>query len=200
MPGFRQTVKTRDVVIFTRQLTTMIDAGMPLVQILDILATQSDNKTFANQIREVKESVEAGSTLSDALRKFPKSFDELYVNMVQAGEVGGILDTILGRLSIYMEKMMSLKRKIKGAMIYPGDDHHRRGGRHPDPAGLRDPGLRRAVQQLRQGAARADADRHQHLELRDRLPALHGGGRGPVGGRDPAGRTRPSAAGSPSTA
>jgi type IV pilus assembly protein PilC len=119
MPGFRQKVKTRDVVIFTRQLTTMIDAGMPLVQILDILATQSDNKTFASQVREVKESVEAGSTLSDAMRKFPKTFDELYVNMVQAGEVGGILDTILGRLSIYMEKMMSLKRKIKGAMIYP---------------------------------------------------------------------------------
>lgn len=119
VPGFKQKVKTRDVVIFTRQLTTMIDAGMPLVQILDILATQSDNKTFANQVREVKESVEAGSTLSDAMRKFPKTFDELYVNMVQAGEVGGILDTILGRLSIYMEKMMSLKRKIKGAMIYP---------------------------------------------------------------------------------
>jgi type IV pilus assembly protein PilC len=119
LPGFKQKVKARDVVIFTRQLTTMIDAGMPLVQILDILATQSDNKTFAGQIREVKESVEAGSTLSDALNKFPKTFDELYVNMVQAGEVGGILDTILGRLSIYMEKTMSLKRKIKGAMIYP---------------------------------------------------------------------------------
>lgn len=119
LPGFRKSVKTKDVVIFTRQLTTMIDAGMPLVQILDILASQSDNKTFGAQIREVKESVEAGSTLSDALRKFPKSFDELYVNMVQAGEVGGILDTILGRLSIYMEKMMSLKRKIKSAMIYP---------------------------------------------------------------------------------
>lgn len=119
LPGFRQAVKTSDVVIFTRQLTTMIDAGMPLVQILDILASQSDNKTFGAQIREVKESVEAGSTLSEALRKFPKSFDELYVNMVQAGEVGGILDTILGRLSTYMEKMMSLKRKIKGAMIYP---------------------------------------------------------------------------------
>jgi type IV pilus assembly protein PilC len=119
LPGFRKSVKTQDVVIFTRQLTTMIDAGMPLVQILDILASQSDNKTFGAQIREVKEAVEAGSTLSDALRKFPKSFDELYVNMVQAGEVGGILDTILGRLSIYMEKMMSLKRKIKGAMIYP---------------------------------------------------------------------------------
>jgi type IV pilus assembly protein PilC len=119
IPGFRKKVKPNDVVIFTRQLTTMIDAGMPLVQILDILSAQLDNKTFASQIRVVKESVEAGSTLSDALRKFPKTFDELYVNMVQAGEVGGILDTILGRLSIYMEKMISLRRKIKGAMIYP---------------------------------------------------------------------------------
>jgi type IV pilus assembly protein PilC len=119
VPGLRKKVKTRDVVIFTRQLTTMIDAGMPLVQILDILASQSDNKLFARQVRQVKESVEAGSTLSDAMRLFPKTFDELYVNMVQAGEVGGILDTILGRLSIYMEKMMSLRRKIKGAMIYP---------------------------------------------------------------------------------
>src|ERR1044071_2564190 len=82
VPGLRKKVKAHDVVIFTRQLTTMIDAGMPLVQILDILASQSDNKTFGAQIREVKEAVEAGSTLSDALRKFPKSFDELYVNMV----------------------------------------------------------------------------------------------------------------------
>jgi type IV pilus assembly protein PilC len=119
IPGFRQSVKPKDVVVFTRQLATMIDAGMPLVQILDILSNQSDNKTFGKQIREVKESVEAGSTLSDALRKFPKTWDDLYTNMVQAGEIGGILDTILARLSTYMEKMLSLKRKIKGALIYP---------------------------------------------------------------------------------
>jgi type IV pilus assembly protein PilC len=119
IPGFGQKVKAKDVVIFTRQLATMIDAGMPLVQILEILASQSDNKTFGQQVREVKESVEAGSTLSDALSKFPRTWDELYVNMVQAGEAGGILDTILARLSTYMEKMISLKRKIKGAMIYP---------------------------------------------------------------------------------
>jgi type IV pilus assembly protein PilC len=119
MPTFGKAVKTRDVVIFTRQLATMIDAGMPLVQILDILSTQSDNKAFRKQIRDVKESVEAGSTLSDALRLYPKTWDDLYTNMVQAGEIGGILDTILQRLSLYMEKMMSLKRKIKSAMIYP---------------------------------------------------------------------------------
>jgi type IV pilus assembly protein PilC len=119
IPGFGQKVKPKDVVIFTRQLATMIDAGMPLVQILEILASQSDNKTFGAQVRAVKESVEAGSTLSDALSRFPRTWDELYVNMVQAGEAGGILDTILARLSQYMEKMISLKRKIKGAMIYP---------------------------------------------------------------------------------
>lgn len=119
LPSIGSAVKAKDVVIFTRQLTTMIDAGMPLVQILDILGTQTDNKAFGKQVLEVKESVESGATLSDALRQFPKTFDELYTNMVQAGEVGGILDTILARLSIYMEKMISLRRKIKGAMIYP---------------------------------------------------------------------------------
>lgn len=119
LPTIGSAVKPKDVVIFTRQLTTMIEAGMPLVQILDILGTQTDNKAFGKQVLEVKESVESGATLSDALRQFPKTFDELYTNMVQAGEVGGILDTILARLSIYMEKMISLRRKIKGAMIYP---------------------------------------------------------------------------------
>ena len=119
IPGFGQSIKPKDVVVFTRQLATMIDAGMPLVQILDILSTQSDNRKFGIQIQEVKESIEAGTTLSDALRKFPKTWDDLYTNMVQAGETGGILDTILSRPSQYMETMLSLKRKIKGAMIYP---------------------------------------------------------------------------------
>ena len=119
LPTIGNPVKPNDVVIFTRQLTTMIDAGMPLVQILDILGTQTDNRAFGRQILEVKEAVESGASLSDALRMHPKTFDELYTNMVQAGEVGGILDSILGRLSIYMEKMISLRRQIKGAMIYP---------------------------------------------------------------------------------
>jgi type IV pilus assembly protein PilC len=119
IPGFGAKVTQGDVVIFTRQLATMIDAGLPLVQILDILSSQSENKTFSKQLRDVKETVESGATLSSALGKYPKSFDDLYVNMVQAGETGGILDTILQRLSTYMEKMMSLRRKIKGAMIYP---------------------------------------------------------------------------------
>lgn len=119
IPGFGESIKQRDVVIFTRQLATMIDAGLPIVQCLDILGSQSPNKKFRVVIREIKDEVEAGSTFTDALKKHPKLFDDLFVNMVAAGEVGGILDSILHRLSGYMEKAMKLKSKIKGAMIYP---------------------------------------------------------------------------------
>ena len=112
-------VKTRDLVIFTRQFATMIDAGLPLVQCLEILAEQQPSKRFQEILRDVKSDVEQGSTFADALRKHPKPFDDLYVNLVQAGEIGGILDTILNRLAIYLEKADSLKRKVKGAMIYP---------------------------------------------------------------------------------
>lgn len=119
IPGFGESIKQRDIVIFTRQLATMIDAGLPIVQCLDILATQSPSKKLRGVVREIKEEVEAGSTFTDALRKHPKLFDDLFVNMVAAGEVGGILDSILHRLAGYMEKAMKLKAKIKGAMIYP---------------------------------------------------------------------------------
>ncbi len=119
IPGFGESIKSRDIVIFTRQLATMIDAGLPIVQCLEILAQQSDNKKLRKVIFQIKEEVEAGSTFTDALRKHNKLFDDLYVNMVAAGEVGGILDTILHRLSTYMEKAMKLIAKIKGAMIYP---------------------------------------------------------------------------------
>lgn len=119
IPGFGESVKARDVVIFTRQLATMIDAGLPIVQCLDVLGTQSPNKKLRGVIRQIKEEVEAGSTFTDALRKHPRLFDDLYVNMVAAGEVAGILDTILHRLAGYTEKSMKLKSKIKGAMIYP---------------------------------------------------------------------------------
>ncbi len=119
IPGFGESIKTRDVVVFTRQLATMIDAGLPIVQCLDVLATQSPNKKLRAVIRQVKDEVEAGSTFTDALRKHPKLFDDLFVNMVAAGEVAGILDSILHRLAGYMEKAMKLKSKIKGAMIYP---------------------------------------------------------------------------------
>jgi type IV pilus assembly protein PilC len=112
-------VQTTDVVVFARQFATMIDAGLPLIQSLDILYTQQENKTFKKTLKEIKESVEQGSTLAEALGKYPNIFDELFVNMVAAGEVGGILDTILDRLSGYMEKAQKLKKQVKGAMTYP---------------------------------------------------------------------------------
>ncbi|MDX2171025.1 MAG: type II secretion system F family protein, partial [Deltaproteobacteria bacterium] len=119
IPGFGESIKTKDVVVFTRQLGTMIDAGLPIVQCLDILGSQTENKKFRGVIRTLKDDVEAGSTFTEALRKHNKIFDDLFVNMISAGEIGGILDTILQRLSVYMEKAMKLKAKIKGAMIYP---------------------------------------------------------------------------------
>ncbi len=109
----------KDLVVFTRQFGTMINAGLPLIQCLDILSTQSENKVLRETVGEVKNSVEAGSTFSDALKKHPKVFDELYVNMIHAGEVGGLLDTILTRLAKHIEKAMKLKGQIKSAMVYP---------------------------------------------------------------------------------
>ncbi|HSJ08333.1 MAG TPA: type II secretion system F family protein [Longimicrobiales bacterium] len=112
-------VTTRDIVIFTRQFATMINSGLPLVQSLDILAKQSENKALRKVIEQVLYDVEAGQTLADAMRDHEKVFPALYVNMVAAGEAGGILDTILLRLAVFLEKADALKRKIKGAMIYP---------------------------------------------------------------------------------
>ena len=112
-------VKDKDIVVFTRQFATMIDAGLPLVQALDILSNQVENKFLAKSLAGIKSDVEAGSTYADALRKHPKAFTDLYANMVAAGESGGILDTILNRLASYIEKAMKLKKKVKGAMIYP---------------------------------------------------------------------------------
>ena len=119
MPKFGGGVKTRDVVVFTRQFATMINAGLPLVQALDILAQQTENKTLSGVTRQVVYDVESGQTLADALRKHPKAFSDLYVNMVAAGEAGGILDTILQRLAQFLEKNDAIIRKVKGAMVYP---------------------------------------------------------------------------------
>ncbi len=116
---FKGSVNIRDLVIFTRQFATMIDAGLPLVQCLEIQASQQTNKAFKEILYAVKNDVEQGSTFADALRKHPKPFDTLYVNLVAAGEVGGILDTILTRLAVYLEKAEALRRKVKGAMVYP---------------------------------------------------------------------------------
>jgi type IV pilus assembly protein PilC len=119
IPFFKQKVKGKDVVVFARIFATMINAGLPLIQCLDLLGKQEQNKTFAKVIGTIKEDIEGGSTLTDALKKFPKIFDDLFVNLVAAGESGGILDVILLRLSGYMEKAMKLKSKVKGAMTYP---------------------------------------------------------------------------------
>jgi type IV pilus assembly protein PilC len=116
---FQPKITTKDVVIFTRQFSTMIDAGLPLVQGLTILSEQTENKTFQNVLKTVTKDVEGGSSLAEALKKHPKVFDALYVNLVAAGEVGGILDTILQRLAAYIEKAQKLKSRIKGAMTYP---------------------------------------------------------------------------------
>ena len=116
---FKPKVTGKDVVVFTRQLSTMIDAGLPLVQGLEILGNQQENPTFKKIILQVLGDVETGTTFADALKKHPKVFDSLFCNMVEAGEIGGILDTILSRLSIFMEKSIVLKKRVKGAMTYP---------------------------------------------------------------------------------
>ncbi|MBN2575889.1 MAG: type II secretion system F family protein, partial [Deltaproteobacteria bacterium] len=119
LPTIGTGVKTNDIVVFTRLFATMIDAGLPIVQCLEILSTQAENKRFGKILAQIRSSVEGGLTLSDAMKRFPKIFDNLFVNLVAAGEAGGILDTILQRLSVYMEKNQKLIRRIKGAMSYP---------------------------------------------------------------------------------
>jgi type IV pilus assembly protein PilC len=117
--SFGSGVGPKDLQIFTRQLATMIDAGLPLVQCLDILANQTPNKIFARTLGQVKTAVEQGATFSDSLRRHPKIFDDLFVNLVAAGEAGGILDAILERLAVYIEKAVKLKAQLKSALVYP---------------------------------------------------------------------------------
>ncbi len=117
--SFLQRVKMRDVVIFTRQFATMINAGLPLVRTLDILAQQTPSRVLAKAVEEVKIDIESGNPLADSLKNHPKIFTPLYVSLVHAGEAGGILDTVLGRLATFLEKNEALVRKVKGAMIYP---------------------------------------------------------------------------------
>ncbi|HXG51864.1 MAG TPA: type II secretion system F family protein [candidate division Zixibacteria bacterium] len=119
IPGLGEKVKPRDVSLFTRQFATMIDAGLPIVQCLDILAEQSENKVLRNTVRTIRQDVESGSTLGEALKKHPKIFDDLYTSMVEAGEAGGVLNTILNRVAMFIEKATKLRKKVKGAMIYP---------------------------------------------------------------------------------
>jgi len=119
LPFLQGKIKEKNVVVFCRIFSTMINAGLPLIQCLDLLAQQEQNKAFKEIIKKVKEDVEGGASLTEALRKHPAVFDDLFVNLIAAGEAGGILDVILGRLSAYMEKAMKLKSKVKGAMTYP---------------------------------------------------------------------------------
>ena len=116
---FAPKIKVKDIMLFTRQFSTMIDAGLPLVQCLKIMSDQTDNPTLKSMLRDINNSVQSGATLSDALRKYPQHFDSLYCNLVAAGETAGILDTILKRLAEYIEKAEKLKRKVKGALAYP---------------------------------------------------------------------------------
>src|SRR5262249_26039038 len=112
-------VKAKNLAVFTRQFSVMIDAGLPLVQCLDILGTQEEDKNFSAVILQTRSDVEAGMSLADAMRKHPKSFDPLFTNMIAAGEAGGILDTILKRLATYIEKAVKLSSQVKSAMVYP---------------------------------------------------------------------------------
>lgn len=119
IPALAPKVKINDLVVFTRQFAVMVDAGLPLVQCLQILSEQQDNITFKNTLRAVRSDVESGLTFADSLAKHPKVFDDLFVNLVAAGEVGGILDTILNRLAVQLEKQEKLRKQLKGAMVYP---------------------------------------------------------------------------------
>jgi type IV pilus assembly protein PilC len=119
IPGFGESVKPKDISLFTRQFAIMIDAGLPIVQCLEILTEQSSSKLLRNTIHTIKKDVEGGATLANSLRKHSKIFDDLYVNMVEAGETGGVLNTILNRIALFIEKASRLKKKVKGAMIYP---------------------------------------------------------------------------------
>jgi len=119
IPGLGEKVKPRDVSVFTRQFATMIDAGLPIVQCLNILGEQASTKLFRDTLRAIRQDVEGGETLAEGLRKHPKIFDDLYVNMVEAGEMGGVLNTILNLIALFIEKATKLKKKVKGAMIYP---------------------------------------------------------------------------------
>src|ERR1044071_1303615 len=119
LPKFGGGVPAKDLAIFVRQFSVMIDAGLPLVQCLEILGSQQENKTFARVLQQTRMDVEGGASLADAMRKHPKAFDDLFVNMIAAGEAGGILDTILKRLATYIEKAVKLKSQVKGAMVYP---------------------------------------------------------------------------------
>jgi len=169
IPKFGGKVPPQLIAIFTRQFSVMIDAGLPLVQCLEILANQQENKAFKRALIQIRQDVESGSNLADSMRKHPKIFNDLFTNMVAAGEAGGILDTILQRLATYIEKAVKLNGQVKSAMIYPvAVILHRRDRRgHHSLEGH--PGLRLTLRRSRRRAADADAYRHRHVALHRRL-------------------------------
>ncbi len=174
LPTFGGGVDSKELAIFTRQFSVMIDAGLPLVQCLEILAGQQENKVFQKVLTGTRAAVEGGSTLSAAMRQYEKVFDALYVNLVEAGETGGILDTILQRLSTYIEKNVKLKRAVKSALVYPIAVLLGRRWRHHPVAVEGGADFRHVVRGPRRGpaAAHTNRDRHeqfyrQHLWLPD---------------------------------
>ena len=201
LPKFGGGVPSKDLAIFTRQFSVMIDAGLPLVQCLEILGSQQENKTFAKVLQQTRMDVEGGASLADAMRKHPKAFDDLFTNMIAAGEAGGILDTILKRLATYIEKNVKLKAQVKGAMVYPvsvisiagiviarhpleGHPHLRLDVRRPGrraaaPHALRDRAvqLAGAAAAVPRGRSRAAGGRLQAVLRHPRRPPRRGRGR-----------------------
>ena len=166
IPTFGTGVDSKELAIFTRQFSVMIDAGLPLVQCLEILAGQQENKIFQKILNGVRASVEGGATLSASMKQYDKVFDPLYYNMVEAGETGGILDTILQRLSSYIEKNVKLKRAVKSAMIYPIGRHWHRGDGHHAAALEGRPDFHHVVQRTGRRPAASHAYRHRHEQFR----------------------------------
>jgi type IV pilus assembly protein PilC len=174
LPTIGTGVSVNDIVIFTRLFATMIDAGLPIVQCLEILSSQAENKRFGKILAQIRTSVEGGLTLSDAMRRFPKIFDNLFVNLVAAGEAGGILDTILQRLSQYMEKAQKLAPPSEGRHELSAHRLVHRRHRRRRPAHQGHPGVREDVQGLRRRqVAQADPGGHRHVVRDAPLPALH---------------------------
>ena len=157
--------REKDVALFTRQLATMMKAGVPLLQSFDIVGKGATNPAVARLLIDIKTDVETGSSLAQAFRKYPLYFDALYCNLVAAGEQAGILETLLDRLAIYKEKTLAIKSKIKSALFYPVVDHRGRLRHHRGDHDFRDPGVQAGVHQLRRRPARADAVRDGHLGL-----------------------------------
>ncbi len=164
-------VKAEDIAIFSRQLATMLSAGIPMVQAFEIIGVGNDKPAMQKLVLAIKNDIETGSSLHQALAKHPLHFDDLFVNLVEAGEHAGALETVLDKIATYKEKTEALKKKIKKALFYPAAVHRGRGDRDCDPADLRDPAVREPVQGLRRRPARLYPDGHRHCRAGCRTTA-----------------------------